>query len=126
MKEDGPADMRLTAARRGATCVVDVDGKGRFDASVTRQALDESFFWNTQLIKPPADPLALGDRGIVYDTGARVALTCTGPNGSFQLEATVGGSTDQMEKREARPLFTALIAKLLEAAKQQTHCGGTH
>ncbi|MEW2417756.1 hypothetical protein AB0953_29115 [Streptomyces sp. NPDC046866] len=122
--EDGPVDMRLTAERRGATCVVDVDGEGRFDASVTRQALNESFFWNAQLIQPRADPLTLGDKGIVYDTGARVALTCTSPGGdSFQLEVTVGGSTEQMEKREARPLFRVLIAKLLAAAKRQTRCG---
>ncbi|KMO97971.1 hypothetical protein [Streptomyces roseus] len=119
----GPADMQLTAVRRGATCSVDVDGKDRFLASATRQPLEQSFFWNAQLIKPPADPLPLGDKGIVYDTGARVLLVCKGSQDSFQVELSLSGSTDQVEKGESRPLFTRLMKKFVEAGRQQTRCG---
>ncbi|TDU77953.1 hypothetical protein [Streptomyces sp. KS 21] len=122
VKESGPADMRLTAVRRGATCSVDVDGKDRFLASATRQPLEQSFFWNTELIKPAADPLPLGDKGIVYNTGARVLLVCKGSDEPFQVELSLSGSTDQVEKGGSRPLFTRLMTKFVEAGKQQTQC----
>ncbi|MFE2475606.1 hypothetical protein [Streptomyces sp. NPDC059389] len=123
VKESGPADMQLNGYRRTATCSVDVDGRGRFLASATRQPLEQSFFWNAQLIKPPADTLPLGDKGIVYDTGARVLLVCKGSQDAFQVELSLSGSTDQVEKGGSRPLFTRLMTKFVEAGKQQTQCG---
>ncbi|WP_327132272.1 hypothetical protein OG311_15350 [Streptomyces sp. NBC_01343] len=123
VKESGPADMELTAVRRTATCNVAVDGEGRFLASATRQPLEQSFFWNAELIKPAADTLPLGDKGIVYDTGARVLLICKGSQDTFQVELSLSGSTDQVEKGGSRPLFTRLMKKFVEAGKQQTQCG---
>ncbi|MFD7835944.1 hypothetical protein [Streptomyces sp. NPDC059761] len=123
VKVSGPADMRLTATWRGATCDVDVDGKGRFLAYATRQPLEQSFFWNPQLINPAPDALALGDKGIVYDTGARVLLVCKGGKDAFQVELVLSGSIDHVKKGGSRPLFTALMAKFADAAKQQTQCG---
>ncbi|MEV0987406.1 hypothetical protein [Streptomyces sp. NPDC049949] len=123
VKESGPADMELTAARRTSTCSVDVDGRGRFLASATRQPLEQSFFWNAELIKPAADTLPMGDKGIVYDTGARVLLICKGSQDTFQVELSLSGSTDQVEKGGSRPLFTRLMKKFVEAGKQQTRCG---
>ncbi|GHE40210.1 hypothetical protein CP980_20920 [Streptomyces vinaceus] len=123
VKESGPADMQLTALRRTSTCSVDVDGRSRFLASATRQPLEQSFFWNAQLIKPPADPLPLGDKGIVYDTGARVLLVCKGSGEPFQVELAISGSIDQVEKGGSRPLFTQLMKKFVEAGRQQTKCG---
>ncbi|MFF1338734.1 hypothetical protein ACFVYT_12625 [Streptomyces sp. NPDC058290] len=123
VKEVGPIDMRLTAERRGATCNVDVDGKGRFLASATRQPLEQSFFWNPEMIRPAPDELALGDRGLVYDTGARVVLTCKGTKDVFQLELSLSGSIEHMKKGESRPLFTKLMTKFLDVAKEQTQCG---
>ncbi|MET9884815.1 hypothetical protein ABZZ20_17110 [Streptomyces sp. NPDC006430] len=123
VKEAGPADVRLTAERRGATCNVDVDGKGRFLASATRQPLEQSFFWHPEMIKPAPDPLALGDKGLVYDTGARVLVTCKGPKDEFQLELVLGGSIDSMKAGTSRQLFGDLMKKFLDVAKQQTQCG---
>ncbi|MBT2404644.1 MULTISPECIES: hypothetical protein [unclassified Streptomyces] len=122
VKESGPVDVKLTAERRSATCNVDVDGEGRFLASATRQPLDQSFFWMREMIKPPPDPLDLGDEAIVYDTGARVAFSCKGPKDMFHVELTVSGSIEQMKKGESRPLFAKLIKKFVDVAKQQTQC----
>ncbi|MEW2138994.1 hypothetical protein AB0892_20780 [Streptomyces sp. NPDC005409] len=118
----GPADARLSAVRRGVTCNVYVDGKGRVLAMATRQPLGQSFFW-PPTDPPPPDPLPLGDKGIVWDTGARVALTCNGPKESFELELGLSGSVEHMKPGTSKALFTALTTKYLESAKQQTQCG---
>ncbi|MGW7461474.1 hypothetical protein [Streptomyces sp. NPDC054797] len=118
----GPTDARLTASRRAVTCSVDVDGKRRVLVMATRQPLGQSFIW------PPTDPpapdsLPLGDKGIVWDTGARVALSCKGDRDSFELELGLSGSVEHVKAGTSRALFTALMTKYLEIAKQQTQCG---
>nr|WSW45608.1 hypothetical protein OG296_22240 [Streptomyces sp. NBC_01001] len=123
VKELSPIDVRLTAERRGATCNVYVDGQGRFLASATRQPLGQHFFWSTDSNQPTPDSLALGDKGIVWNTGADVALTCKGTKESFELELSLSGSIEHMKKGESRPLFTKLMTKFLDAAKEQTQCG---
>ncbi|MEU9300444.1 hypothetical protein [Streptomyces sp. NPDC048269] len=124
VKETAPTDLRLTAERRGATCNVDVDGKGRVLVSATRKPLGQSIVWPPMDQNQPApDPLPLGDKGIVWNTGARVALTCKGSQDSFALELSISGSIDQMKPGTSRPLFTTLMTKYLDAAKQQTGCG---
>ncbi|MER5733649.1 hypothetical protein ABT084_35840 [Streptomyces sp. NPDC002138] len=119
----GPSDAQLSPVRKGVTCTVDVDGPGRFLATATRQPLGDSFFWNPEMIHPAPDSLPLGDRAIVYDTGARAFVACKGRDDQFGLEVKVSGSVEQMKREERRPLFTKLITKLLDAAKQQSKCG---
>ncbi|MDX3539054.1 hypothetical protein PV721_32945 [Streptomyces sp. MB09-01] len=120
----GPVDARLTAARRGVTCNVYVDGQGRVLVTATRQPLEQSFAWPpTDPNQPPPDPLPLGDKGIVWNTGARVALACKGSKDSFALELGLSGSVEHMKPGTSRALFTALMTKYLESAKQQTQCG---
>ncbi|KJY21610.1 MULTISPECIES: hypothetical protein [Streptomyces] len=124
VKVSGPADARLTAERRAATCNVDVDGRGRVLVSATRQPLGQSFFWPpTDQNRPAPEPLPLGDKGIVWDTGARVALTCKGTEDSFELELGLSGSVEHVKSGTARALFTSLMTEYLESAKQQTGCG---
>ncbi|QTI45730.1 hypothetical protein [Streptomyces nojiriensis] len=118
----GPADARLTASRRSATCNVAVDGRGRVLVTATRQPLGQSFVW-PPTDPPVPDPLPLGDKGIVWDTGARVALTCKGSKDSFELELGLSGSVEHVKAGTSRTLFTALMTKFLESAKQQTECG---
>ncbi|CAM5456745.1 hypothetical protein SAVIM338S_02891 [Streptomyces avidinii] len=124
VKDASPADVRLNAARRSATCNVYVDGRSRILVTATRQPLGQNFFWPPMDQNQPApDPLALGDKGTVWNTGARVALTCKGAEDSFELELGISGSTEHMKPADRRPLFTALMTKYLEVAKQQTGCG---
>ncbi|MFE2325692.1 hypothetical protein ACFXD5_17510 [Streptomyces sp. NPDC059385] len=124
VKVDSPADVRLTAQRPGATCNVYVDGKGRVLVTATRKPSGQSITWPPMDQNQPApDSLPLGDKGIVWNTGARVAVTCKGSKDSFELELGISGSTDQMKPGTSRPLFTGLMTKYLDAAKQQTGCG---
>lgn len=123
VKETSPTDVKLSAERRSATCNVDVDGEGRFVVSATRQPAGQHFTWPpTDPNQPAADPLALGDKGIVWNTGARVALTCKGPEDSFELLLTIGGSVEHMKPGTSRSLFTGLMTKYVAAATQQTGC----
>ncbi|MFG2993139.1 hypothetical protein ACGFZK_28215 [Streptomyces sp. NPDC048257] len=117
----GPVDARLTAERRSATCSVYVDGRGRALVTATRQPLGQSFVWPPT--DPAPDPLPLGDKGIVWQTGARVALTCNGPKDSFELELGLSGSVEHMKPGTSQALFTALMTKFLASARQQTQCG---
>ncbi|MEV7173360.1 hypothetical protein AB0O18_27115 [Streptomyces sp. NPDC093224] len=120
----GPADARLNAQRRSATCNVDVDGRGRVLVAATRRPLGQSFFWPpTDRSEPAPEPLALGDRGILWDTGARVVLTCKGAADSFELELSLSGSVEHTKPGTSRALFTSLMITYLESAKQQTQCG---
>ncbi|WP_371616099.1 hypothetical protein [Streptomyces sp. NBC_00454] len=124
VKDDSPTDLSLNAYRRSATCTIDVDGEGRVLVTATRQPLGDHFFWPpTDANQPAPEPLALGDKGMVWDTGARVTLTCKGPADSFELALGVSGSTEHMKAADRRPLFTGLMKKYLEVAKQQTRCG---
>lgn len=124
VKEVSPTDLRLNAVRRGATCNIYVDGEGRVLVTATRQPLGDHFFWPpTDANQPAPEPLSLGDKGMVWDTGARVTLTCKGSTDSFELELGIGGSTEHMKAADRRPLFTGLMKKYLEVAKQQTQCG---
>ncbi|WKV73737.1 hypothetical protein AW27_020800 [Streptomyces sp. PCS3-D2] len=124
VKVSGPADARLTAEHRAATCSVDVDGRGRVLVAATRQPLGQSFFWPSTVQNQSApDPLPLGDKGIVWNTGARVALTCKGAKDSFELELALSGSVEHVKPGTSRALFTALMTKYLASAKQQTQCG---
>ncbi|MFE9462116.1 hypothetical protein ACFYNW_00295 [Streptomyces virginiae] len=124
VKVSGPADARLTPERPAATCNVDVDGRGRVLVAATRQPLGQNFFWPpTDQNQPAPEPLPLGDKGIVWNTGARVALTCKGTEDSFELELALSGSVEHMKPGTSRGLFTSLMAKYLESAKQQTQCG---
>ncbi|MCJ1677083.1 hypothetical protein MTF65_06930 [Streptomyces sp. APSN-46.1] len=124
VKESSPVDARLTAERRGATCNVYVDGEGRVLVTAERRPLGQSITWPpTDQNQPAPDPLALGDKGIVWNTGARVALTCKGSKNSFELELGISGSVEHMKPGTSRALFTTLMTKYLDAAKQQTQCG---
>ncbi|MDJ0379583.1 hypothetical protein [Streptomyces sp. G-G2] len=121
VRVSGASDAELTAARRGVTCTV-AAGSNYFQASATRQPLGQSFFWNRETIHPAADPLALGDDAIVYNVGARALVNCRGGTDEFGLEVHVSGDVDKMKPEERRPLFAKLVAKLLDAAKQQSKC----
>ncbi|MFG2878257.1 hypothetical protein ACGFYU_25160 [Streptomyces sp. NPDC048337] len=124
VKVDSPVDLRLTAERRGATCNVYVDGRGRVLVSATRQPLGQHFTWPpTDANQPAPDPLPLGDKGLVRDTGARVTLTCEGAKDSFELEMVISGSVEHMKPGTSRALFTNLMTKYVDVAKQQTGCG---
>ncbi|MFD7260872.1 hypothetical protein [Streptomyces sp. NPDC059874] len=124
VKEDAPVDARLTAERRGATCNVYVDGKGRVLVTAERRPLGQSITWPpTDPNQPAPDPLPLGDKGIVWNTGARVALTCKGSTDSFELELGISGSVEHMKPGTSRALFTTLMTKYVDAAKQQNQCG---
>ncbi|MCM1967538.1 MULTISPECIES: hypothetical protein [unclassified Streptomyces] len=124
VKDASPTDVRLNAERRGATCNIYVDGRGRVLVTATRQPLGQSFFWpDTGETRPAPEPLALGDKGRVWDTGATVALTCKGATDSFELELGIGGSVEHMKPADRRPLFIELMKKFLEVAKEQTRCG---
>ncbi|MFF4432211.1 hypothetical protein ACFYZ4_23935 [Streptomyces sp. NPDC001513] len=117
----GPVDARLTVQRPGATCNVYVDGQGRVLVSATRRPLGQEVHWPPT--DPAPDPLPLGDKGNVWQTGARVALTCKGPQDSFELELGLSGSVEHMKPGTSRALFTELMTKYLESAKEQTGCG---
>ncbi|MFD9456259.1 hypothetical protein ACFWBC_24595 [Streptomyces sp. NPDC059985] len=85
--------------------------------------MGQSFFWHPDKNQPAPDPLPLGDKGIVGDTDAWVALTCDGPSDAFELELGISGSVEHMEPGTSRALFARLMAKYLTAAREQTRCG---
>ncbi|MFI5616923.1 hypothetical protein [Streptomyces sp. NPDC051567] len=121
VKVVAPADMTLTPARPSAICNVYVDRQGPFLATVERAPVGRQFFWPLDKANP--DPLPFVENGKVWNTGAAVALTCKKAEESFELELWISGSSNKMKYEDVRPLFTALMKKYLEAARQQNGCG---
>ncbi|MFD6984874.1 hypothetical protein ACFWAX_29825 [Streptomyces sp. NPDC059956] len=121
VKESSPASLKLTPVFKGGTCTIAVDGENRVLSSVKRQPLGQHFFWHLDDEKP--DPLPFADNGRVWDGGAAVAITCQGSKDSFELELRLSGSVDRVKPADRRPLFTGLMKKYLDAAKEQTRCG---
>ncbi|MFJ8018099.1 hypothetical protein [Streptomyces sp. NPDC096339] len=121
VKVDSPADLKLTANRRGATCNVYVDGKSGVLATAERRPLGQGFFWPLDDKSP--EPIPGVENGKVWDTGAAAGISCKGVTDSFELELWLSGSVQGKKAGESRPVLTELMRKYVDYAKQQTLCG---
>jgi hypothetical protein len=52
-----------------------------------------------------------------------VFLTCRGLTEALELKLWIDGSAEDIKPEERRPLFSELMKKYMEFAKQQNQCG---
>ncbi|OKK19715.1 hypothetical protein AMK16_16805 [Streptomyces sp. CB00455] len=121
VKVESPADLKLTADRRGATCNIYVDGKSGVLVTAERQPLGQGFSWPLEQVN--ADPIPSVENGKVWDTGAAAGLSCKGAGDPFELELWLSGTVDDEKAGAPRPLLTGLMEKYADYAKRQTGCG---
>lgn len=75
VRDDSPAAFDLPQDNKKTSCTLYVDGDIRFHAGAWRLGPGQDFFWDTQEKQHP-DKLDMGNKGLVWDDGAVVALTC--------------------------------------------------
>ncbi|MFB7940759.1 hypothetical protein [Streptomyces sp. NPDC056049] len=116
----------LTKELDSANCTLYVDGNTKFQAIATRRNFAESIEWSSWDSADP-EPLDLGDKGIIYDTGANASFTCEpaeNPNvpGKYvELRIHVSAAPDRSELRTALP---TLMEKFMAFAQRELKCPG--
>ncbi|MER6318474.1 hypothetical protein ABT237_32600 [Streptomyces sp. NPDC001581] len=123
VRVDAPADVRLSASRKSAICNIYVDGKTRFFATADRLPEGQHFVWAPSVDEQKPEALPFAQNSKLWDGGVAVVLTCSGPTDAFELRLWIDGSVEKVRQDARRPLFTELMKKYLDFAKQQTGCG---
>ncbi|MFJ5938665.1 hypothetical protein [Streptomyces sp. NPDC093071] len=116
----------LTKELDSATCTLDIDGKTRFQASATRRGFAESIEWSSW---DPADPkpLDLGEKGIIWDTGAASYFICepaknpNSPGRYIELMITAHYAPDKSKLQAALP---ELMKEFMAYAQRELRCAG--
>ncbi|WP_411075219.1 hypothetical protein [Streptomyces sp. cmx-4-7] len=114
----------LTKELDSATCTLDIDGKTRFQARATRRDFAESIEWSSW---DPADPkpLDVGDKGIIWDTGAASYFTCepaknpNSPGRYIELMITANYAPD---KSKLQPALPVLMKEFMAYAQRELKC----
>ncbi|MFF5500401.1 hypothetical protein [Streptomyces roseolus] len=118
--------LSLVGERDPAICTLYVDGKRRFQASVTRWKSAESIDWTERTSARP-ERLDVGDRGILWTGGAASAFACESaerpqsPGKYVELRISAEHAPDQYRLRAALP---ELMTKLMAFARSGLQCPG--
>ncbi|MCX4629633.1 hypothetical protein [Streptomyces sp. NBC_01443] len=122
VRDDSPATFDLPQDNKKTSCTLYVDGDIRFHAGAWRLGPGQDFFWDTQQKQHP-DKLDLGNKGLVWDDGAVVALTCKRADATFELELSLDNGSLPGVPKDPRPYFTGLMEQYHEFATKQLRCG---
>ncbi|MFH9367830.1 hypothetical protein OG333_30125 [Streptomyces anulatus] len=118
-------DFRFTDRNRSASCLIYIDGNNAFDAHADFEDNEDLIEWSSfDELKP--DPVEIGKKGIVWDTGAITYFPCKStadsepPVAKF-LELTIyaGGARVKNQRKTLPGLleqFTAFAQKELKCA----------
>jgi len=124
MKQDTD-EFQFSERVRYNSCILYVDGNYGFRAFATFEDEEKFIDWSSWNPRSP-DPLRVGRKGIVWDTGAATYIACkpvagTGPSTAKYLELRIHASgTRGQNERETLPgllkQFTAFTEKELKCA----------
>ncbi|MET9959102.1 hypothetical protein ABZ128_08450 [Streptomyces sp. NPDC006326] len=121
VRDDSPAMFELSQDNKRTSCTLFLDGDIRFHARAWRLAAGQDFFWDTQQEQHP-DKLSFGKKGLVWDGGAVVALTCRRSDETFELELSLDDGSGAGKPRNPRQLFTGLMKHYYDFATEQLRC----
>ncbi|MEV6203026.1 hypothetical protein AB0M64_24085 [Streptomyces sp. NPDC051771] len=118
--------LALAEERDTAICTLYIDGKMRFQASVTRWRSAESIDWTARASARP-EPLDVGEKGILWKGGASSSFTCesarnrksTGKHIELRISAEYAP-----DKRRLRTDLPELMKKLMAFARSELRCPG--
>ncbi|MGW4160579.1 hypothetical protein [Streptomyces sp. NPDC004788] len=114
----------LTADHDGTTCRVYVDGNRSFQATAYFKKFEGSINWAPWDRKKPK-PLNVGDKGIIWDTGATAYFTCepsknpNTPGKYIELLITTHNSPDESKVQSVLP---PLMKQFVTFAQRELKC----
>ncbi|MGW4053160.1 hypothetical protein ACWENA_20230 [Streptomyces sp. NPDC004779] len=116
----------LTGDNDSAVCTLDIDGRPRFQATADLQKFDDAIDWTSWDSADP-EPLDLGDKGIIWDTGAASYFTCepaknsNSPGRYIELRISLTDPPDTSEPQAALP---ELMTEFMAFAQRELKCPG--
>ncbi|MFD6811795.1 hypothetical protein, partial [Streptomyces anthocyanicus] len=117
----------LTKELDSATCNLYIDGNTKFQAIATRRNFAESIDWSSWDSADPK-PLDLGDKGIIYDTGAHAYFTCEpakNPNSPGKYIELRIHADDAPDKSKLQAALPALMKEFMAFAQRELKCPGS-
>lgn len=111
--------------KRSASCLIHVDGKSAFSAFARFQDDKLGFDWSSfDRLKP--NPVKIGEKGIVWNTGARTYFPCkatanSDPSTAKYLELEIFLSGAQVENH--RKTLPDLLKHFTAFAQKELRCG---
>ncbi|MFF6884553.1 hypothetical protein ACFY9F_15370 [Streptomyces sp. NPDC012421] len=118
----------LTEDNDSAVCTLDIDGRTRFQAIAELRKFEAAVDWTSWDSADPR-PLDVGDKGIVWDTGAASYVTCEpaknpdSPGKYIELRISLSDPPDTSRLQAALP---ELMKEFMAFAQSELQCpGGT-
>ncbi|MFI7082300.1 hypothetical protein ACIBUR_01665 [Streptomyces anulatus] len=111
--------------KRSTSCLIHVDGKSAFSAFARFQDDKLGFDWSSfDRLKP--NPVKIGEKGIVWNTGARTYFPCkatanSAPSTAKYLELEIFLSGAQVENH--RKILPDLLKQFTAFAQKELRCG---
>lgn len=116
----------LTGDIDSAVCTLYIDGNTKFQAVANFEEFEKSIEWSSWDSADPK-PLDVGDKGIIYDTGANAYFTCEpakNPSSTgkyIELRIHADYAPDRSRLQAALP---ALMKEFLVFAQRELKCPG--
>ncbi|MFI8321854.1 hypothetical protein [Streptomyces sp. NPDC085529] len=116
----------LTEDDDSAVCTLDIDGRTRFQATADLRKFEDGIDWTSWDSADPK-PLDVGDKGIIWDTGAASSFTCEpaknpdSPGKYIELRISLSDPPDTVKLQAALP---ELMKEFMAFAQSKLQCPG--
>ncbi|WP_329041466.1 hypothetical protein OHT61_25735 [Streptomyces sp. NBC_00178] len=111
-----------------ASCTLDIDGTTKFQASATRLDYEKDIDWSPWEKADP-EPLAIGEKGILWYDGAASYIVCepsvasSSPGRYIDLHlSTFRSQGDREQEKRARRVLPVLLKQFVAFAEKELKC----
>ncbi|MFJ1800984.1 hypothetical protein [Streptomyces sp. NPDC088180] len=123
--EEDTDSFRFSERKRFVSCLLYIDGNDGFHAWAKVEE-DETFTERNTYESADPDPISVGRKGIVWNTGATTHISCPPaestdslPGKYLRLSVELSGTAEQNERKT----LTGLLKQFTNFAQEQLRCG---